>query len=349
MKFPKFQLHRKGKKGSTSKSVCGLDVGTHGIKWVQLQRSEKDVLKNVKVTPIRGGASREEVVSAIRDVALEASAKKLAIRASVSGQSVIARYIHFPKMAREEIISHVAFEADKYIPFNVKDVILDCQILEEKKDEGKVHALVVAAKKDTVNRHLSLLHEAGIEIDCLDVDIFSTVNAFEHAVGGQLETTYHAVVDMGEKASNLSILQGTMSLFSRTLPIGGTDFTQAISEKLGLEHDAAEVLKCSGEKTKEELLSYIVTSLDNLQSEIKLSFDYFENQYDKQIERVYLSGGSSNFPGLLESLTTNLGVPTFLWNPFHAISIPSDEMLSQVEKYREALVVSVGLAVRSSA
>ena len=287
-------------------------------------------------------------MSAIRE-AIQPSSGSTARRISsaISGQSVIARYAYFPKMSREELYSHVAVEADKYIPFNIKDVILDCQILEEKKEEEKMYALLIAAKKEVVNYHLTLLQSVGLEVDFLDVDTFAVINAFEHFLGSQTSLAYHALLDVGAKATNLCILRGATTLFSRNIPIGGTDFTQAISEKSSLETEAAEVLKCSGNKPPEELLAMVGPPLENLVSEIKLSFDYFENQYDKRVEKIYLSGGSSRLPGLLPYVQKNLNIESLSWDPFAGMTISSNQS-QKLRSVRESLTTAVGLALRSS-
>ena len=49
---------------------------------------------------------------------------------------------------------------------------------EEKKEEGKVHVLIVAVKKEVLDHHLSLLRESGVEPMVVDVDTFAAVNAF---------------------------------------------------------------------------------------------------------------------------------------------------------------------------
>lgn len=347
MKFPKFRFAFGGLKKPRLRSACGLDIGSHSVKWVEIRDSGKLELATWSVVPIKKDKSRESVIAAVKDALQTSGSVSRRVCSAIGGQSVIARYIDFPKMTLEELHSHLEVEADKYIPFNIKDVILDCQILEEKKEEGKVHVLVVAAKKDAVNHHISILKEAGLDPELLDVDTFAITNAFEHFLGTQSQARFHALLEIGAKMTNISILRGARSLFSRVIPIGGTDFTLAISEKLNLDKDAAEMLKCGGKKSQEELFGLIGSSLENLMGEVKLSFDYFENQYDKRVERIYLSGGSSRLPGLLNYIQKNFNVETLPWDPLEGITIPSDQIRSQLRGIKEGLTVAVGLALRS--
>lgn len=346
LKLPKFSFPLKRDKKSHPQLFCGLDVGSHSVKWVGIQNSGKGELTAFAIVPIKKEKGREGIVAAIREAAHPSGSSIQHVHSAIGGQSVIIRYVSFPKMTREELRSHIEVEADKYIPFNIKEVVLDCQILEERKEEGKIHALVVAAKKEAVNHHLLLLREAGIEVEALDVDTFAVVNAFEHFLGTPSQPRCLALLDIGAKSANLSVLQGTTSLFSRDIPVGGTDFTLAISEKLNIETDEAEMVKCSGTKPQEELLSWVAAPLDNLMGEVKLSFDYFENQYDKRVERVYLSGGSSRLAGLSEFTQKNLNIETVFWNPLEKVTVPPGQNVSKLRAVGGGLAVAVGLAVR---
>ena len=46
---------------------------------------------------------------------------------AVSGKSVIVRYLTMFKMSPEDLRNAIRYEADKYIPFDVEEVVLDCQ------------------------------------------------------------------------------------------------------------------------------------------------------------------------------------------------------------------------------
>lgn len=352
MKFPpkipipfKRTPHKK-----TLPPFCGLDIGSHSVKWVEIQEvGGKVELTGLGYSAIRREKSREGTLSAIKGALQGSAAGPRQVYTAISGHSVIIRYGQFPKMTLDELRSHVEVESDKYIPFNVKDVILDCHILEEKKEEGKILGLVVAVKKEIVSQHLLMVREAGLEPVCIDVDTFAMVNAFEHFLGGNSPSLCQALLDIGAKTTNVSILRGTTSLFSRDIPIGGTDLTQAISEKLKLEMDEAEMVKCGGERTKEELLSLVEFPLERLLGEVRLSFDYFGNQYDQRIERIYLSGGSSRFPGISEAIQKEFTIESLSWDPVAGIAISSKQILSKIRGIREGLAIAVGLALRGTA
>jgi len=77
-----------------------------------------------------------------------------------------------------------------------------------------------------------------------------------------------------------------------------------------------------------------------------MSFDYFESQFGKNPENLYLSGGTAYLFNIVDFLKDNLGVETVMWDPFEGIKI-SDPMISnEIQKIPAVFAVAVGLAMR---
>ena len=114
-----------------------------------------------------------------------------------------------------------------------------------------------------------------------------------------------------------------------------------------MEIEEAEQRKRESADTSEELMEAVMPSLDDLANEILLSFDYFENQFDREVEEVYLSGGGARLVGIDSALERTLSRPTRLWDPTEGIEI--NEGAVDVEAVRinaPQLAVAVGLASR---
>ena len=325
---------------------CGLDIGNFSVKVVLLREGSQEVM-GVGKAPLPTNPSPEKLVLAIRNACQAAGFNGRQVNAAIGGHSVIIRYIQLPKMTREELKSSVEFEADKYIPFNVKDVWLDCQILEEREEAKRILALLVAAKKELVTHRLTLIQEAGLECAVLDVDTFAVVNAFEAASPRLPKSEVMALIDLGSEGTNINILRNQKVLFSREIPIGGARLTQAIAEKLGAQESLAETLKLRPGDRLKDLREAIGPVLENLIGELRLSFDYFESQYDKRVERLFLSGGSSRLAGLTPLLKEQFQAEVALWNPFEGISL-SETVSNALKDGREEFAVAFGLALRTS-
>src|SRR5215212_2386509 len=168
--------------------AVGLDIGSSSVKLVQLrERKGGYVLQSFaacKLPPetIVDGAlmNSAAVVQAIQELVAEQKVKVREVAIGVRGHSVIIKKIALPRMSQEELDDSIQWEAEQYIPFDVKDVHIDTQILTPEGDAaGQMDVLLVAAKKDMINDYTSVCAEAGLTATVVDVDAFAVQNAYE--------------------------------------------------------------------------------------------------------------------------------------------------------------------------
>jgi len=120
--------------------------------------------------------------------------------------------------------------------------------------------------------------------------------------------------------------------FSPVPPHGGIGRTDAQKDK-----DLREVLS---------------SPLARLVTEIRRSFDYYEQQlYEKPVERLLLSGGVAQLPGLPEALAEELGLDNVeVADPTaSALILRNDAAVAEMRKRPAQFVVAVGLAARGAA
>jgi type IV pilus assembly protein PilM len=113
-----------------------------------------------------------------------------------------------------------------------------------------------------------------------------------------------------------------------------------------MEFNQAEKLKRErGKATGDDSFNKSLSSaLGDLVGEIRLSFDYYENQaLEKNIGHVFLTGGSSLLPELDHFLSETLGLKVSTWNPFEGLKI--GEGVKEWERVSPAMAVSLGLAL----
>jgi type IV pilus assembly protein PilM len=261
-------------------------------------------------------------------------------------------------MSDENLTNAIKFEADKYIPFDVDEVQLDTQKLmdlsgsdEAGQDEMKV--LLVAAKKTIVEDQATMLTELGLTPVNIGVDSFALGNAYElnDIVSPGLQESDHtvALVDIGFAKSSINILRNNVTFFAREVPMGGQDLTNAITRRFGLEPFEAEALKRDPQEQIVEVQDAVSATLDDLGNEINLSFDFFENQFEGEVQEVYLSGGSALLPFLEESLEKIFEKRTRVWNPIEGLKVKSDNVdIDALNQSAPQLAVAVGLAASAT-
>ncbi|MBL7069103.1 MAG: type IV pilus assembly protein PilM [Candidatus Omnitrophica bacterium] len=321
----------------------GLDIGNSSVKFVQLSgKRENPILKNFELIKLKEG-NTDEYREVLANIAKKLTSKDVNI--SISGPQLVVRYVDLPKMNEEELKSSMKFQAGEHIPFDIKDVIIDCQKVEDI-EHGKMKVLLVAVKKETIDKLVKLVEGTGIFPGIIDCDSFALTNAFLLNFPDAVEGTNVALLGLGEKYTVVNIMKGKTPSFTRELQIGGRDFAQAISEKLDVNIKAASLLKEEPGERLQQILEITKPIIVHMVEEVKLSLTYYENQIGSSVDKIYLSGGLSGFKGLEEIFKKSLETDCGFWDPFKRIKIDKGVSEEKLNSVKNQLHVAVGLALR---
>ena len=336
-----------------SRNLVGIDVGSKFIKAVQVTETSGQY----KVTEfgIAEVNPQVSVPDTINELFSKKGFKTKRVVTAVSGRFVFVRYISMPVMTDEELVNAAKYELGKYIPVEVDEVLHDSQKLEElaaqEGQEPEMRVLLVAAKRTFIDEHVAVLETAGLQPAVVDVDSFALGNAYE--LSGSInpqavaQGKLVALVDIGASKTNINIMSDSVSYFTREFYKGGDDLTDAISKKLSLEAKEAESFKRNPGGEMEKLQDAISGVLDDVCHDINISLDYFENQYDKKVEEIYVTGGASNTAGLPETLERTVQKPVNRWNPLQhlELDLPKDSAQELQDNAAQA-AIALGLASR---
>lgn len=329
------------------KKTVGLDIGNRYLKLSELVEKRGRYYLNAFGIEHIADDSTQAKIAAIKKVVQESGASSNKVNISVCGPSVIVRYILLPQMTRTQLENAIRYEAEKYIPFDIEDVILNAPILEEKREDNKIRVLIVAAKKAFVEGQVKLVEACGLQAQLIDVDSFALINSFLLNNPDEQGQDIVALLHIGSHFTNVNILKDKVSHFMRDITIGGKDLTKVIAEKLNIDPNDAENLKCNPEGREEEILSILSPILNNLLGEISLSFSYYEDQLERGIDKVFLSGGTSKLKNLSKFLSDNLGIEVVTWDPTAKLLINPALNQERLKSCHPMLAVSIGLALSS--
>ena len=342
-----------------AKSLVGLDIGSSAVKAIEL----KPAGKGYKVTAF--GSEPIPPDSIVDGAIIDAAAVADAIRrlfetrkigtkdvaASLSGNAVIVKKITLPVMTGAELAESIYWEAEQYIPFDIQDVNLDYQILDrgETAGKGSMDVLLVAAKKEKIADYTGVIAQAGRVAVVVDVDAFALQNAYEVNYGIEPGAVV-VLLNAGASATNINILSGDQSVFTRDISIGGNAYTEALQKELNLSFERADQLK-RGQPADavpfEEARPVLRAVSENVMLEIQKTFDFFKaTAASDRIDRIMVSGGASRAEGFTEMLTERFEAPVEMFDPFRKIAF--DPKRFQVDPAAEApnVAVAVGLALR---
>lgn len=347
--------------GSKQRSLVGLDIGSNSIKAVELKSSKAGYelvsfgLEPLPADTVVDGTIMDApaVASAITKIFDEQKIKTKNVATSVSGHSVIVKRITLPYMTEEELYDRIQAEASQHIPFDIADVNLSYQILEQM--DTQMDVLLVAVKREKILNHTSVLTQAGKTAAVVDIDAFALQNCFlanyQSDVAQGMEQTI-ALLNVGASVMSINIMRGEIPLFTRDVSVGGNQYTDALQKELDLGFEDAERLKL-GESvsgvSEEQKASILRSVSDILILEIQKTFDFFRaTASGENIQRIYVAGGTARVPGLVELLREEFAMPVEELYPFRKVTInTAKHSEDSIRELAPRLAIAVGLALRS--
>jgi type IV pilus assembly protein PilM len=345
------------KRGKTS--MVGVDVGSSSVKAVELQGKSGDFqllslgFEALQSDSVVDGQIMElnAVSNAIGSIFDEHKIKTTKVAAGVNGHSVIVKNIVLPQMSDDELQESFAWHAEEHIPFDITDVNLDYHVTARSDDA--IHVLMAACKRDKIANLKQAIQLAGKQPMVIDVDAFALQNCYELNYEPQSGRVV-ALLNIGASTTNINILNGAQSVFTRDATFGGNQYTSLLQKELGLTFDQAEGVK-RGMSLPEgaeqrEIGPILDTVSDILALEIQKTMDFYRataEDGESAVQSILVSGGGSKLTGLVEFLSKRFEIPVEMFDPFRKIRV--DARGFDPEYMREIvpeMAIAVGLALR---
>lgn len=346
---------------SGTKKLVGLDIGSASLKLAEvLTTANGYVLNRFLQLPLPKGIITEGTVNDARALSLKikelfwnSGCRGRGVVTALSGNSVVVKKVTFAQMDDAELRDLIRDEAGKYLPFdNMDDVNYDFQVLGDNEyNPNQMDVIIVAAKKDLVDTYVDVITAAGLRVAIMDVDSFALETMYE--ANYEFEDNEIAViVRIGADLTNINVIKGGMSIFTRDFTLGGNSITEGLQEKYGVSFDEAEIIKVEGfpesDQDNEDLRNSLLDYADPICSEIERSIDYFRSTFGGEyIKRVLITGGTSRITGLAANLSQRLNVDTELVNPLLKIGYNKRNIdTKKLENIKPVAAVAIGLALR---
>jgi type IV pilus assembly protein PilM len=342
-----------------AKQIIGLDIGSSSIKVVQIKKGKKGLelqafgMEPLVAHTIVDGTVMDPaaIVEAIRSLWSRLRLKTKDVAVAIAGHSVIIKKIAVPKMSAAELVEQVPYQAEHHIPFAKDDVELDYEVVVPENQAGQMELILVAAKKEVVQDYAGVVRDAGLNPVIVDVAAFSTQNAFEVNYDlGDKETV--VLINIGASISNINIVRGKVSLFTRDVTIGGNAVTEEIQKQLSVSQDEAEAYKVGGSYDEhgvvpQEVERIIEGVADVMAGEFQRSLDFFlATSSETDVTKICLSGGTAKVSALQRAIERRSRLTVEVVDAWRRIKIDPKLDSAYLGAHSPEAIVGVGLALR---
>ena len=352
------------------KPSLGIDIGTASIKVVQLKKEgEKFKLETYGQISTIGYLERlnetfqgtslktlEVVAREMLRVVLEKA--EVTIRNAVMSVPVFSSFvsiIEMPFMGEKELARAIQFEARRYVPIPLPEVILDWRVIETgiiKNDfsprpfKGK-RILLIAVPVEVVNKYLRIADDLGFNVSALELESFSVARSLMPS-----DKSSACILDVGARASSFTVIDRGIVQMSHSLDVGGGEMTRTLATGLGIASERAEEFKMTygfnheaEKQNRTEVKELLNVPIGKIVDEIERMMGSYQFKTGRKVEKIILNGGSSRLRGLVEHIGEKIGIKTVVANPWASAIYPT--VLQKIlDEIGPEFSVAVGAAMR---
>jgi type IV pilus assembly protein PilM len=338
-------------------SVVSIDLGQRTTKAVYIQRKGEgfELLQyTLQDAPVSDKTPAPEVIGEhIKSVLDSVGFKGRRVSLVVGPNDALVRNAELPAVPVADMRLMLKYNSKNYLQQDLPDYVFDCHAVAmangspgdtATKTAPKAKVWVGGAKKQTLDHYQRAARHIGVTLDHVVPCLICPANAFEQAMPEIFSKEVVALVDVGFRSSTISILSGGELALSRVVPSLGSDrLTAGLAEAIGVSYAEAEGIKVG---LPDEVQGPMQGLIMPLGRELRASIDFFEHQQDKAVSQVFISGGSARSQFIVETLQSELMVPTKAWNPlsFMNLAVPPQK-LAEAEQVAAQLTVAVGGAM----
>jgi type IV pilus assembly protein PilM len=311
-----------------TKTLVGLDIDASGIVatsvtvngTLRIDRAvvaalEPGIMRDGEVTDVDG------LATALRTLYRENKGLDKHVRVGLANQKIVVRIIELPYLENEkELEAAVHFHAQDQLPMPLEQAVLAHQKLDVITDGTlrRQRILLVAARREMVERVLAAVRSAGLKPEGIDLSAFAMVRALHHGGAEDENVLYLAIGAL----TNLAVARGTDCTFARVSGGGVEPLAIELAERntLTLAHAhgwlthvglLAPIEAIDGDpEIVENTRQILLDGVRRIASAVRSSLDFHRMQDDTAtVSRAVMTGAASAIPGFAAALAAELGMP----------------------------------------
>ena len=315
-------------RSQTRRSVIGLDIEPGYLAAARVSVNGKMAIEHAATAPLDPGVMRDGEVADVEGLgeALKTFFREHSlprrVRLGVANQRIVVRNLELPVLRNpKELEAAVRFQAQEHLPMQLELAVLDFQTLGvvETENGERLRVVLVAARRDMIDRLLEAARHAGLRPEGIDLSAFAMIRALGRpAVEGEGALLYVSVGGL----TNLAIAEGTQCRFTRVAAGGLESIVAQLAERraLTLDHSRQWLGHVGLETPLEEIegdpqivadaRTVLADGVRRISDDVRNSLDYYRAQDGvAQVDRAVLTGPVVGIPGFVEQLAADLNMP----------------------------------------
>jgi type IV pilus assembly protein PilM len=312
-------------------NFTGLEIEPSAVHVASIATGTKLSVKHAALVPLDPGVVRdgevqdvESLSGTLREIFRDHRDLDKRVRIGIANQKIVVRVIELPPISDpKQLAAAVRFQAQDEIPMPLDSAVLDFQPLDivETPAGLRQRVMLVAARRDMIDRVLAAVRGAGLKPEGIDLAAFGMVRAL-HAMAAPTETVVYLAIG---GLTNLAVARGTDCLFTRVVGDGLDALAIELSERRAMTLDGARAwlgsvgLELPVEAHEryaaepeiiEDTRAVLQDGVRRIAADVRNSVDFHHAQgTGDSVARCIITGPAASIAGFDVALSAELGLP----------------------------------------
>jgi len=339
---------------SANADFFGLDIGSSGIRLVQLRGGSSKSLLKYSYVPIDGKISMSDAANdqarlaeTIKQLVAKTGVTTKNVAVGIPSNKVFTTIADVDKVPLKELPSSIKLQADSLIPTPLDESKIDWAVIgDSAKEQDKQEIILTSVPNKYIENKLEMLESIGLNVVAFEPDNLAMTRAL-----APKDDNSHMILNVGRISTDLVIVKAGVPHLTRNIPTGVEAFIRSAMENLNVDQKQAEqfVFKFGMVKSKLEGQVYnaILPTVDVLIAEIEKSIKFYQSRYPGvNVQGIIVSGGASVVPEFPLHIANKFGLNVEIGNAWRNVAYSKDRE-NELLTISNQFAVAVGLAERT--
>lgn len=298
--------------------ILSIDIGTTYIKLAVIKKEASNIqLIDSHFLPASETSllPTAEIIHILKTINKEYKGILNNVYINISGKNSYSGIVTFPSIDKKEIKDAIKWKIKDAVSFSTEDAIFKYRILDSQSSHTTIRVLVVGMSRELSDEIVNIVNNTGMYIRAIYPTSISLENLVQTVP--EIKKDYVAVLDMGGKESEINMFVDGELKFRRKIPVTSYRFTREMTGKFVVKNEQKELTMQKAEKIKKsvgfppekrlqingipysKIRAMLRPQLERLITEIRQSFELFEEKIDKSSPKILLlSGGGGRLKNL---------------------------------------------------
>ena len=332
--------------------VVAIDIGSATAKIVYIEKTSGALhLINAGVISYTDPNNPQNISEAVRKLWNQLGIKhtffnkhRMEVGIALPRRFVVTKHLPSlpPATTDVQLPSVVEMAAETELPFQVEESIFTYHDVQRTTETLSVE--LVSTRRDTVSRYMEFLNETGATPSAVIPSMFAIATLARKSLSNTTARTI--IVDIGAEHTDFCLMRGTTLEFSRAFSVSGNQLTQTLMTEMDLDTETAEQEKQQIPAHQTPTRTWTRRFIGELERSIIAAEREINDDAAEEISEIWLCGGGSRVPELVEACQEQLQISTRLWDPLYASALDtSSTSTPALETYGDTLAVPLGVGI----